>query len=268
MRLTYDTDILDRVGMNAATLYEYLRFWCGKSKNVIDGRKWVYQTIKDFKEAFPNMGEKTIRRNLKKLEDEGLILTGNFNKVPFDHTKWYAVVDDHIELVKMTTSKKSKRPNRSGQNDQIETVKVTNSEVVKMTTSDVVKMTKPIPINKHLRTVDESIYIGVEPSFNEILNSYPVIKDNEDLKDTFLEFIKLRKKSKNPLTAKGLKLNINKAVDLGDNDPEKIRLVVEQTIANGWRGIFPLKENRKSGKETPKADVNPFRELMKEEGFL
>lgn len=253
--------------MNAAVIYEYLRFWCGKSKNVIDGRKWVYQTIKDFKEAFPNMNEKTIRRNLKRLEDEGLILTGNFNKVPFDHTKWYAVVDDQIELDKVSTSKRTKSPNRSGQNVHIETDKMSNSEVDKMSTSDVDKMSKPIPINKHLRTVDE-IYIGVEPSFNEILNSYPVIKDNEELKDTFLEFIKLRKKSKNPLTAKGLKLNINKAVDLGDNDPVKIRLVVEQTIANGWRGMFPLKENRKSGKETPKADVNPFRELMREEGYL
>ena len=267
MRLTYDTDILDRVGTNAATLYEYLRFWCGKSKNVFDERKWVYQRIADFEEAFPNMSKNTIKRNLKKLEEAGLILTGNFNKVPFDHTKWYAVIEFNDEP-KMGSSMNPKRVNRKTQNGSNDSPKVGSSERPKMGSSERPKMGSAIPINKQLTNINESIYIGVEPSFNEILNSYPVIKDNEELKDTFLEFIKLRKKSKNPLTAKGLKLNINKAVDLGDNDPEKIRLVVEQTIANGWRGMFPLKENRKSGKETPKADVNPFRELMKEEGYL
>ena len=265
MKLTYDTDILDRVGANAATLYEYLRFWCGKSKNVIDGRKWVYQRLKDFEEAFPTMSLSSIRRGLKKLEDEGLILTGNFNKVPYDRTKWYSAVEQKGSE-NVNKSKCSKRTNGSVQNEQIEVVKVNNSDVFKMNKSDVFKMNTPIPVNKQLTTVNE-IYIGVEPSFNEILNSYPVIKDNEELKDTFLEFIKLRKKSKNPLTAKGLKLNINKAVDLGNNDPVKIRLVVEQTIANGWRGMFPLKENRKSGKDV-QPEVNPFRELMKEEGYL
>ena len=186
MRLTYDTDIFDRVGANAATLYEYLCFWCGKSKNVIDGRKWIYQRLKDFEEAFPTMSLSSIRRGLKKLEDEGLILTGNFNKVPYDRTKWYSAVEQKSSE-NVNKSKCSKRTNGSVQNEQIDVVKVNNSDVFKMNKSDVFKMNTPIPINKHLRTVDESIYIGVEPSFNEILNSYPVIKDNEELKDTFLE---------------------------------------------------------------------------------
>ena len=35
--------------------------------------------------------QRQIEVALKKLEKEGLIITGNYNKTPFDRTKWYAI---------------------------------------------------------------------------------------------------------------------------------------------------------------------------------
>jgi len=70
-------------------------FWCLKNKannsNFHDGKYWTYNSIRSWRELFPYMGDKAIRNALKKLEDKGLIKSGNYNKVSYDRTKWYAV---------------------------------------------------------------------------------------------------------------------------------------------------------------------------------
>lgn len=134
-RRGYDTEIAAKVGDTAAAVYEYIAFWCAKSDEVHDGRRWIFHTTKQFCEHFPHLSERTIRRALKRLEASGLIVTSCYNKLPFDHTKWYAVACVHIEEDKMTTSKRSECPHRSGQNDHIEEDKMTTSDVDKMTTS-------------------------------------------------------------------------------------------------------------------------------------
>lgn len=130
-----DTEIAAQVGASAAMLFEYIAFWCAKSDEVHDGRRWIFHTIKQFKEHFPHLSERTIRRALKKLEASELVIVGCYNKLPFDHTRWYAVASDHIEADKMTTSKRSKCPNRSGQNGHIDEVKMATSEAAKMATT-------------------------------------------------------------------------------------------------------------------------------------
>ena len=100
---SYDMDIAGKVGEKAAILYEYLAYWCERSGELHDGLRWIFKTIKGFQEVFPNMNERTIRRCLNKLESSGYIKTGNYNKIPFDKTKWYAVSGVHIEADKMST---------------------------------------------------------------------------------------------------------------------------------------------------------------------
>lgn len=63
-----------------------------------------------------------------------------------------------------------------------------------------------------------------------------------DIRETFVEFIKMRKAIKAPLTARALTLAIKKAYDLGGGDDAKVKAIVEQSIINSWRGLFPLKD--------------------------
>lgn len=84
-----------------------------------------------------------------------------------------------------------------------------------------------------------------------------------DLRDTFEEFVKMRKKIKAPLTEKALELAIKKAEKLGDGDEGKMKAIVEQSILNSWKGLFELKDR-------PKAEPiieNPFTRLLREEGY-
>jgi len=58
-----------------------------------DGRYWMYQTCKGMAEYYGTMSEDAVHRKVQKLLKEGMIVRGNFNKIGFDRTSWYALTD-------------------------------------------------------------------------------------------------------------------------------------------------------------------------------
>lgn len=60
------------------------------------------------------------------------------------------------------------------------------------------------------------------------------------LKEALIEFIKMRKLSKKPLTDHALELLIKKLFKIS-SDPKTQIEIVEQSITNNWQGFFPLK---------------------------
>lgn len=86
--------------------------------------------------------------------------------------------------------------------------------------------------------------------------------ENEELKQTVYEFIKMRKAIKKPLTTRGLELMINKLKKMTSNINEQIQ-ILNNSIMNNWLGIFPLKEEEKQ-KEKVEYVIN---EMTEEEYF-
>jgi hypothetical protein len=97
MMHSFDPQIAARVGVNAAVLYQNIVWWCAKNAanrhNERDGRFWTYNSVKAWAELFPYLSGSQIRLALEKLEDAGLILSGTFNEVGYDRTKWYCPSD-------------------------------------------------------------------------------------------------------------------------------------------------------------------------------
>ena len=91
----FDIDVAKQVGIIAAILFQNIAYWCQHSKanekNFYDGRYWTYNTNKAFCELFPYLSSKMIRTALQKLTDAGLVVTGNYNKMAYDRTIWYAL---------------------------------------------------------------------------------------------------------------------------------------------------------------------------------
>lgn len=83
-------------------------------------------------------------------------------------------------------------------------------------------------------------------------DSYDSVFENKKvdgkLKETFVEFIKSRKLNGKKMTDKALELAIDKVRKLGRTEDEQVR-IIEQSIANSWQGIFPLKEETKSNED-------------------
>ena len=95
MQHSFDVRIAKEYGINAAVLLNNMYFWIEKNRanntNYYDGNYWTYNSKKAFAELFPYLNERQIDYALKKLIDGGIIITGNYNKVAYDRTLWYAI---------------------------------------------------------------------------------------------------------------------------------------------------------------------------------
>lgn len=95
MNHSFDVEIAQQYGVDAAILIEHFRFWIAKNKannrHFYDGRYWTYNSAKAFAELFPYWSPSQIVRIIKKLEDAGVLIAGNFNTSPYDRTKWYSL---------------------------------------------------------------------------------------------------------------------------------------------------------------------------------
>ncbi len=76
-----------------------------------------------------------------------------------------------------------------------------------------------------------------ETSLDKIINDYTT---NKNLINTLVDFMKMRKSIKKPLTDRALKGILTKLDNLCENEQTKIE-ILEQSIINCWAGVFPLK---------------------------
>ncbi|ADF40351.1 hypothetical protein [Priestia megaterium] len=75
-----------KVGVNGALFLQQLHYWLEKSVNVQDGYTWVYNTNQQWLQQFPFWSLSTIQRIISKLEKEGMIIKGKYNRSKFNNT--------------------------------------------------------------------------------------------------------------------------------------------------------------------------------------
>ena len=80
------------------------------------------------------------------------------------------------------------------------------------------------------------------PSF-----SFSEYTENAELIEALEGFVEMRKKIKAPLTEHAFSLLLKKLDGMGNTDEEKAA-IVNQSVMNSWKGLFPLKQEvRRSG---------------------
>lgn len=93
----FDARIAKLYGVNCAVILQNIWHWIRKNEangvNFYDGDTWTYNSTKAFSALFPYLSAKQIETALKKLREEGIIKTGNYNAVKYDRTLWYAVTE-------------------------------------------------------------------------------------------------------------------------------------------------------------------------------
>lgn len=100
MNHNFNVDIAIKYGVETAILIENIAFWIKKNKannnNFYDGHYWTFNSAKAFSELFPYWSHFKLQRLLVQLEEKQLIKSGNYNKLNYDRTKWYAIVEESI----------------------------------------------------------------------------------------------------------------------------------------------------------------------------
>ena len=82
-------------GDTEASILQQIHYWltiaAENGSNFKDGYYWTYNSVRKWQEQFPYLTEGRVGRILKKLEEQKILITANYNKLPIDRTKWYRI---------------------------------------------------------------------------------------------------------------------------------------------------------------------------------
>lgn len=120
MEHSFDIDCAIKYGIEKAVLLKNISFWLLKNKangaHIHDGYVWTYNSSKAFADLFPYMSPQKISRQLREMEEDGLIISGNYNNSAYDRTKWYTLPE--FAIVENETFHCSKMKNGFSKNEQ------------------------------------------------------------------------------------------------------------------------------------------------------
>lgn len=153
MKHIFDVDIAKRYGIPAAVLLENIGYWIKQNEanevNFFDGHYWTFNSRRAYRELFPYMSERQINTAFDKLIADGLIITGNYNKVAYDRTLWYALTQKGKCILHFDIMENDISSNGNGQN------------------------VKPIPNINANEKADKNTDNNIAAEFETLWNLYP-----------------------------------------------------------------------------------------------
>lgn len=129
-------ELAEAIGLNEAIIIQQIHYWCADGRSTVrhDGINWVYNTYEQWQEQFPFFSDRTIRRALKSLQDQGLVFVEQLNKSRHDRTNFYSVNYGRIDEVSEAVSNRPNWPHPQGQDGRIST-ETTTETTTKINTS-------------------------------------------------------------------------------------------------------------------------------------
>ena len=115
-------------------------------------------------------------------------------------------------------------------------------EIQDIENRDVYKITKELNTNR-LNTNEYKEKNIKKESVNSVIAEYT---ENKDLQDALHGFVEMRNKARKPLTARAMKLSLNKLNELALDDVTKIA-IVNQSIVHSWLTFYKLQNNNNGG---------------------
>ena len=169
MQHHFDVDLAEKYGILEAVLLDNFCFWTVKNAanevHIHEGRVWVYNSIKAFGEMFPYASQKQIRSALAHLENEGLIVAGNFNESAYDRTKWYALTDDALSICPTGQMHLPSRANRLSQEGKPIPYTIVPPDIIESGSSSLI-------LNKYNITTPPTPPEDVDAGWLRVINAY------------------------------------------------------------------------------------------------
>jgi len=102
---------------------------------------------------------------------------------------------------------------------------------------------RSISLNEKVRKPTVSVSVSVNDNDNVLLNK-------SDLEIKLIEFYNFRKELKKPIVESSKKQFLEKLKTLSNNNESNAIEILNQSIANGWQGIFEIKTIENGNKST------------------
>ena len=240
----FDSDIAAEVGVNAAVILQNIAYWVKKNEangmHLHDGRYWTFNSRKAFQKLYPFWTERVIKYSLKKLKDEGYILTQQFNKSKMDHTNWYALTDKGEAFF----ASRHEPPNHQGPSER------TKSSGRAVSSDQSTNNTNRDSTDSKPYARDKTRAEGAEPAAPSSPSrtrrtgwhvSCPFINPSPELAAAWCGFEEMRHSTRKTLTQRAADLIAKKVQQLAPGDERKQAAILDQSVAGGWQGVYPLK---------------------------
>ena len=237
MEHSFDIEVAKEYGILEAVIIRNFQYWIAKNianrKNFMDGRYWTYNSLNALNELFPYASQRQIRYALDNLVEKGVLIKGCHNEDKRDRTIWFAFADNGKWICQNCQITFDKNDNCICQNCQM----IANNIITNNKHTD----------NKHTNSKP----LEGEPQEKTIFDSEKEAKEKEKgcaekekewdvVLQPWLEYKKERKQTyKSQRALKALK---TKLINLSGDNLEVARLIIEQSMANNYAGLFELKE--------------------------
>ena len=150
-----------------------------------------------------------------------------------------------LEIIKpqIDSNRKRYENGKRGGRPKIETKPNNNQEETKGKLNNNQTITRAEPNNDNVNDIYKETTTDVVVKKKAIRNNSPDLSFvDEDFKDLFMEWLEYKRDRKeNYKSEKSLKMCYNRLLKLSGNDCNQARLVVEQSIASNYAGLFELK---------------------------
>lgn len=165
------------IGLNEAIVLQQLHYWLNKSKHEEEGHRWVYNSYESWHLHFPFWSICTIKRIIHNLEKQGLVISGNFNVVKMDKTKWYRIDYEKIQsLYQVDTTIVSSCTNHSSKLTQALPENTTENNTD--TNVSVSNSTKNVEQDAHIAKNINNKLSALSSLWNEICKSLPQVRES------------------------------------------------------------------------------------------
>ena len=192
--IVFDRTLAKKIGDRHATILQRIHYWVeinrkNSNKQAFKcGHYWTYKSLERWHaEDFDYLSLSTVRRTLEQLIKKGYLITGEYNKLRSDRTKWYRVNKEKIEeLYNEIQAEKqmSNKANANIQNEQMQESKMESSEMFKMNE----------PLHKNNIRINNMNNISYHSSNNNIIYSGQMVDNDERVIEEAKKNVSSRKK--------------------------------------------------------------------------
>ena len=259
---SFNINIATKYGVHSAIILDNLNYWITKNQaneqHFYDGHYWTYNSKKAFAELFPYMTERQIDYALKKLIDDGIIITGKYNTNKYNQTLWYAITNFGYSILQNCEMEQT---NLSNQNDKIVECNTNNKQadikqqIITTNNKENTYTEKPFTENPSTANVSNK-NVQIEHEFEEIWKIYP---RKEDKKKAFSAYKTARKKASFDEIKKGVETYSNH-IRVSNTDKRYIKLGATYFNGECWANNYEQSEPKEElikGKYT-RAQVEEF----------
>lgn len=118
--------LASKIGLNESIILQQIHYWNTinqkANNNFRDGYYWTFNSYHEWTKQFPFWSARTVQRAITSLEKLKLVVSGNYNKLQIDRTKWYRIDYEVLEALEQSPFGQNGTINMTKWNDHLDSL--------------------------------------------------------------------------------------------------------------------------------------------------